>query len=184
MTMGPKEWRFSGHMLALRGIRQYVGVGGYDMMWMRPAFADGLVFTRSVNRANGKGAILCWDLRARPDSTWVKFGVTEPARGLPGAHNYGEALPNGVTRWIVNLKQAACIDPDPPLDQRRDMYIVVDRTADGEQESWARARLLNIATHEVDLTEFTPGDKTLTLKGTVLFHSDRYVNPSSQRPGV
>ena len=283
ITMGPKEWRLSGHMLALRGIRQYAGVGGYDAIWMRPAFADGLVFTRSVNRANGKGAILCWDVRARPHSTWVKFRLTEPARGLPGARNHGEAqaeveggkvtglfmelptrssttdvlgrgfarglprqvvplaagrwkaevdvemdrdielwsfdldttgaapsgtyqriitalpkptavggageakqeaLPNGVTRWIVSLKQAGCIDPDPPLDQRRDMYIVVDRAPGGEQESWARARLLNIATHEVHLTEFTPGEKTLSLKGTVLFHSDRYVNPSSQRPGV
>ena len=95
-----------------------------------------------------------------------------------------EARPNGVTRWIVSLKQAGCIDPDPPLDQRRDMYIVIDRVAGGEQERWARARLLNIATHEVHLIEFTPGEKTLTLKGTVLFHSDRWVSPSSQRPGV
>jgi outer membrane protein assembly factor BamB len=283
ITMGPKQWRLSGHMLPLRGIRQYVGVGGYDAMWMRPAFADGLVFTRSVNRTNGKGAILCWDLRARPHSTWVKFCVTEPARGLPGASNYGEAqveveggkvtgvfmelptrsttanvlergfarglprqmvpltagrwkaevdveidrdselwsfdldtttaapsgtyqriitalakptavggaseakqetLPNGVTRWMVNLKQAVSRDPDLPPDQRRDMYIVIDRAQGGEQDSWARARLLNTATHEVHLTEFTPGEKALTLKGTVLFHSDAHVPPSSQRPGV
>ena len=277
ITMGPKEWRPSGHMLALRGIRQYAGVGGYDYIWMQPAFADGLVFTRSINRTNGKGAILCWDLRARPHSTWVKFGVTEPARGLPGASNHGEAQaeveggkitglfielptrsgrgfarglprqivpladgrwkaevdvemdrdselwsfdldttgaapsgtyqrtitalpkptavegaseakqearPGGVTRWMVNLKQAVSRDPDLPPDQRRDMYIVIDRAAGGEQDNWARARSLNIATHEVDLTEFTPGEKTLTLKGTVLFHSDAHVPPSSQRLGV
>jgi outer membrane protein assembly factor BamB len=283
LTLGPKDWKITGHPFALRGIRQYVGVCGYDSIWMRPAFADGLIFTRSVNRETGRGSILCWDLRARPASTWMKFRVQDPVPGILKAQNHAdveaeleagkvarlfmtipqrtstpektalayargfprestplaagrwkgevdmelerdvdfwqfdldasgaapsgtyrrtiaalarptdvegaadakeETRPGGTKRWIINLKQAACLDPDAPADKRRDMYIVIDRTAAGEQESWSRSRLLNIATHDVDLTGFAADEKTLTCKGTVLFHSDKYTNPSTQRPGV
>jgi outer membrane protein assembly factor BamB len=283
LVPGPKGWKITGHPLPLRGVRQYVGVCGYDAIWMRPAFADGLIFTRSVNRQTGRGSILCWDLRARPDSTWTKFCVQDPVPGMPKRQNradveaeleggkvvrlfmtipqrtstpektalaYARGIPKeitapiagrwkgevdmeldrdeelwqfdvdisgaapsgtcrrsvaalarpvdvegpatavremrtgGTTRSMITLKQAVCLDPDMPASSRRDMYIVVDRTAAGDQESWARSRLLNISTHDVQLADFAVREKTLTCKGTVLFHSDRYVNPSTQRPGV
>ncbi|MGD0896560.1 MAG: PQQ-binding-like beta-propeller repeat protein [Thermoguttaceae bacterium] len=64
-TAGAKDLRLSGQALAPRTFKQYHGVGGYEC-WMRPAFADGFMFTRSVNKETGQGAILCWDLRAQP----------------------------------------------------------------------------------------------------------------------
>lgn len=65
-TPGARDLKLSGLPLAPRTFKPYHGVGGYEC-WMRPAFADGFVFTRSVNVETGKGAILCWDLRAKPD---------------------------------------------------------------------------------------------------------------------
>ncbi|MEI7766924.1 MAG: PQQ-binding-like beta-propeller repeat protein [Phycisphaerae bacterium] len=290
ITPGTSNWKFSGQPLMPRSIRQYVGVGGYQECWMRPAFADGLIFTRSVNKENGKGAILCWDLRTRPNSKMVKFQMSGLLQGHPTAQNLvnveaeveagnithiftmlqmraptasgfetvyvkgiprvitplvsgrwkgavdvellrdGETwqfdldnsgatpstyqrvisalakpidvegiadaaemapdpkakkpLPENAKQWIINLKQAACPETNGPLAKRRDMYIVLTRFANGEQEAFARARSLNISTHEVQVGSFAADDKTLTLKGTVLFHSDKYVNPSDQRGGT
>jgi len=65
-------------------------VGGYDSIWMRPAFADGLVFVRSVDKLTSRGAILCWDVRARPSSTWLKFGLAQPIQGLSKPRNQVE----------------------------------------------------------------------------------------------
>jgi len=87
VTPGTTNWKLSGQPLMPRSIRQYVGVGGYQECWMQPAFADGFIFTRSVNRENGKGAILCWDLRARPNSTMVKFQLSGPLQGNPKEKN-------------------------------------------------------------------------------------------------
>jgi outer membrane protein assembly factor BamB len=61
-TPGPKDLKLSGKPLAPRTFRSYVGVGGYEC-WMRPPFADGFLFNRSVDTQTGKGVILCWDLR-------------------------------------------------------------------------------------------------------------------------
>jgi len=63
-TPGPKDIKLTGQPLAPRTFKQYVGVGGYEC-WMRPPFADGLMFNRSVNVENGNGVILAWDLRAQ-----------------------------------------------------------------------------------------------------------------------
>ena len=291
LTLGTSDWKFSGQPLMPRSIRQYVGVGGYLECWMQPVFADGLIFTRSVNRENGKGAILCWDLRARPNSTMVKFQITDSLQGNPQAQNLvtveaeieagnitriftmlpmrsstaqvfesvcvkgipreitplvagrwkgvvdmellrdmetwqfdldttgatpsgtyqrmisalakptdvegvadakegvadakAKPLPDNTRQWVINLQQAACPFADTPTVKRREnMYIVVTRSATGEQEAFARARMMNIATHEVRLDAFETGEKTLTLKGAVLFHSDKYMNPSNQRSGT
>ena len=43
---------------------------------------------------------------------------------------------------------------------------------------------MNTTTHEVQVGSFAADEKTLNLKGTVLFHSDKYVNPSNQRTGT
>jgi len=68
LTPGFKDLKVSGQPLAPRTFGKYTGVCGYIECWMRPAFADGFMFTRSVNKETGHGAILCWDLRARPAS--------------------------------------------------------------------------------------------------------------------
>ncbi|MEI7766926.1 MAG: PQQ-binding-like beta-propeller repeat protein [Phycisphaerae bacterium] len=283
LMIGPKEWKITGHPITFRNIRQYAGVCAYDSIWMRPAFADGLVFTRSINKLTGRGAILCWDVRARPSSTWLKFGLVEPIQGVSKEANHAgveaevedgkiarvftmlpfrgqstenlaplfasgtpreitapiagrwqgnvnmelerdtetwqfdldttgatpsgtyqriipalaqptavegvadakeETLANNTKRWVINFKQAVCPESDSPIAKRRDMYIVVTRSATGEQEAFARARSLNTTTHEVQVGSFEAGEKTLTLKGAVLFHSDKYMNPSDQRPGT
>ena len=62
-TPGPRDLKLSGNKLAPRTFKSYVGVGGYECV-MRPPFADGFMFTRSVDTETGKGVILCWDLRA------------------------------------------------------------------------------------------------------------------------
>jgi hypothetical protein len=62
-TPGSKDLKLSGKPLAPRTFKSYVGVGGYEC-WMRPPFADGFLFNRSVDAETGKGVILCWDLRA------------------------------------------------------------------------------------------------------------------------
>jgi outer membrane protein assembly factor BamB len=64
-TPGAKDLKLSGQPLAPRTFKQYYGVGGYEC-WMRPPFADGFLFNRSVDAETGKGVILCWDLRAQP----------------------------------------------------------------------------------------------------------------------
>ena len=251
---------------------------------MRPTFADGLIFTRSVNQANGKGSILCWDLRARPNSTVVKFEIAEPMQGHPKAQNLvtaeaeieagkltricttlpmrspnaqvfepiyvqgkpqeatplvagrwkgkvdlelvrdaetwlfdldtsaatpsgtyqrtiaalaqptdvegtadakEETLANSTKQWVINLSKGVCPIADTPSTKRREnMYIVVTQSATGARESFARVRTMNTATHEVHLATFESGEKSLTVKGTVLFHSDKYVNPSNQRIGT
>ena len=291
LTLGNSDWKLSGQPFMPRSIRQYVGVGGYQECWMQPAFADGLMFTRSVNRENGKGAILCWDLRARPDSTKVKFQLDDPLQGNPKAQNRvtveaeveagnithiftvlpmraptasvfesvyvkgvpreitplvsgrwkgnvemellrdvetwqfdldstgaapsgtyqrmisalakptdvegsadakegvadakAKPLPDNARQWVINLQQAVCPFADTPTVKRRDnMYIVVTRSATGELEAFARARSMNISTHEVQVGSFTADEKTLNFKGTVLFHSDKYMNPSNQRGGT
>jgi len=284
LAIGPGEWKLTGRPIAFRNPRQYTGVGGYDSIWMRPAFADGLVFVRSVDKVTSRGAILCWDVRARPSSTWLKFGLAQPIQGLSKSRNRaeveaeveggkvtgvfttlplrtqdasivapvrargvprelkapvagrwqgevdmewergseiwrfdldtngpaptgtyqrvisalskptdiegiatspGESATNGVRRWLINLQQAACPMADTATVKRRDnMYVVLDRMPDGEQENWSRARSLNTATHEVQVKSFEAGEKSLTFSGTVLVHSDKYMNPSSQRPGT
>ncbi|MGD0896561.1 MAG: PQQ-binding-like beta-propeller repeat protein [Thermoguttaceae bacterium] len=67
-TPGVKDLKLSGQPLAPRTFGKYTGVAGYIERWMRPTFADGFMFTRSVNKETGQGAILCWDLRAHPES--------------------------------------------------------------------------------------------------------------------
>ena len=283
LTLGNSDWKLSGKPLMPRSIRQYVGVGGYMECWMQPAFADGLIFTRSVNKENGKGAILCWDLRARPNSKMVTFQLSGLLQGHPKAQNqltveaeveagnlihiftvlpmrkppahlfesvYVKGVPREITplaagrwkgvvdmellrdmetwqfdldttgatpsgtyqriipalatptdvegtadarleiradttkHWWITFKNVTCMDPNMPAPQRKDLYIVVDQTPDGKLECWARARLLNTTTHEVCLGKFEVGEKALTFKGTVLLHSDKYVNPSDQRGGT
>ena len=290
LTPGVKDLKVSGHPLAPRTFGKYAGIAGYGELWMRPAFADGLIFTRSVNRENGKGAILCWDLRTRPNSKMLKFQIADLLQGNPKAQNLltveaeveagnliiiftkaqmrsptasifgtvhvkgmpqeitplvagrwkgavdvelgrdGETwqfdldtsketpsgtcqrmisalakpidvegiadaaemvpdpkakpLPENTKQWMVTLRKSVCPESDGPIDTRRDMYIVVTRFANGEQEAFARARRMNISTHEVQVSSFAADEKTLTLKGTVLFHSDQYVNPSDQRSGT
>ena len=291
LSIGPGEWKLTGHPIAFKNPRQYTGVGGYDSIWMRPAFADGLVFCRSVDKLTSRGAIICWDVRARPSSTWLKFNLMQPVQGLSKAQNQVEIeaefeggkltgvfmtlplrapeahllapvhargvprelkapvagrwqgevdmewergaeiwrfdldtngpaptgtyqrvisalakptdvegiadaavmapdpkakkpLPENTERWFINLKKVACPELNGPVDKRRDMYIVLTRFANGEQEVFARARTMNISTHEMQVGSFAADEKTLTLKGTVLFHPDKYMNPSDQRPGT
>jgi len=290
LLIGPKEWKITGQPITFRNIRQYAGVCAYDSIWMRPAFADGLVFTRSINKLTGRGAILCWDVRARPSSTWLKFGLVEPIQGISKEANHAgmeaevedgkiarvftmlpfrgqsaenlaplfvggtpreitapiagrwqgnvdmelerdsetwqfdldttgatpsgtyqriipalakptdvegiadaaemapdpkaKPLPENTKQWVINLKKSVCPVSNGPIEKRRDMYIVVTRFATGEQEAFARARTMNTTTHEVQVGSFAADEKTLTLKGAVLFHSDKYVNPSDQRGGT
>ena len=66
LTPGLKDLKVSGKPLAPRTFGKYVGVAAYIELWMRPAFANGYMFTRAVNKETGEGAILCWDLRAQP----------------------------------------------------------------------------------------------------------------------
>jgi outer membrane protein assembly factor BamB len=68
LVLGPTEWKIAGQTLKPRTFKQYVGVVGYMELWTRPAFADGLIFGRAVNKETGQGAIICWDLRANPTS--------------------------------------------------------------------------------------------------------------------
>ena len=290
LAIGPGEWKVTGRPIAFKNPRQYVAVSGYDSIWMRPAFADGLVFCRSVDKITSRGAILCWDVRARPSSTWLKFNLMQPMQGLPKTQNHaaieaeveggkvtgvfmtmplrtpeahlfapihargvpreltapvagrwqGEVamewergaetwrfdlntngpaptgtyqrvisalakpidvegiadaaemapdpkakpLPENTKQWVINLKKAVCPELNGPIDKRRDMYIVLTKFANGEQEAFARARKMNITTHEVQVGSFTADENTLTLKGAVLFHSDNCVNPSNQRGGT
>jgi outer membrane protein assembly factor BamB len=75
LTIGPKEWQITGRTLTPRTFKQYLGVVGYMELWTRPAFADGLILGRAVNKETGQGAIICWDLRANPTSA-----STQPAQ--------------------------------------------------------------------------------------------------------
>lgn len=290
IAIRPGELKLTGRPIAFRNPRQYTGVGAYDSIWMRPAFADGLVFCRSVDKLTSRGVILCWDVRARPSSTWLKFNLMQPMQGLsksqnqveieveveggkltgafmtlplraPEAHLFApvhvrgvsrelkapvagrwqgemdmewerggeiwrfdlntngpaptgtyqriisalakptdvegisdaaemvpdpkaKPLPENTKQWIVNLKKSVCPELNGPIEKRRDMYIVLTKFANGEQEAFARARSLNISTHEVNVSSFAADEKTLTLKGAVLFHSDKYMNPSNQRGGT
>jgi len=64
LTPGLTDLKISGKTLAPRTFGKYTGVAGYQECWTRPAFADGFLFNRSVNKETGQGAIFCWDLRA------------------------------------------------------------------------------------------------------------------------
>ncbi len=109
-------------------------------------------------------------------------GIADAAEMVPDPK--AKPLPENTKQWIVTLKKSVCPESDGPIDTRRDMYIVLTRFANGEQEVFARARKMNISTHEVHVGSFAADEKTLTLKGAVLFHSDPYVNPSDQRSGT
>ena len=281
LTPGYKDLKLSGQPLAPRAFGKYRGVCGYIECWMRPAFADGFLFTRAINKDNGHGAILCWDLRARPQSTWIKFRFQEPMAGFPKSENFADveaevedgkvarmfltlplrtsatgikrmyargtpreplglvsgrcngdvtmeidwdseqwrveldvtgATPAGryqrtipalakptaveggadarleassvnAKRWTINLAKAACPDPNASAASRRDVCITVDRTAAGELEASARAKL-NGSVHEVQLAKFESGEKTLNCRATILLHADKWVNPSVQRFGT
>jgi len=68
LTPGVKDLQISGRPFSPATFGKYTGVVGYAECWTRPASADGFLFTRSVNKETGQGAILCWDLRAQSES--------------------------------------------------------------------------------------------------------------------
>ena len=285
MTGDADGMRPSGHVLTPRTFAHpdgYLkGVSGY-IMWMRTASVDGFAFDRSVNATTGKGVIVCWDLRARPENVRRSFSAPGPWQGLSEAANQGrtlevefdrdqvvfihmvtparhpggigqwvvrgqpsragrvadgrwqgeltmdygndvetwqlevetsgtaptgtyrrvipalpriidvqgnvharkESLEGGGQRWFIHMPQAINRDPDASAEQRQELYIVVDRTADGEVTAWARAPRVNVSTHEVQVRDFEAGDTTLRCDAIVVMHADRYLSPSAQRVGT
>jgi len=123
---------------------------------------------------------------ATPSGTYQRIipALAKPAAVEGVADAKEETLANTTKRWVITLQKAVCPESDGSIATRRDMYIVVTPSATGEREAFARARTMNTTTHEVQVGSFEAGEKTLTLKGAVLFHSDSFVNPSDQRSGT
>jgi hypothetical protein len=65
LTPGVTDLKKSGKPYFPRVIPGYKGVCGYEVL-LRDPFADGFQFTRAIDIKEGKGVIMCWNLRARP----------------------------------------------------------------------------------------------------------------------
>ena len=87
--------RLSGHRLTpccfAHPDGNYKGVSGY-IMWMRSASVDGFLFDRVVNQDTGKGATVCWDLRARPQNALRAFRASGPWQGLERSVNDSQRI--------------------------------------------------------------------------------------------